>query len=129
MTLDIDVAGSGPTDRRVTLRGRLDSLTAPKLETELAPLLEAQAITSLAFYLDRLDYISSAGIRCIMRARKTLEARGGRVAIVNAQPAVLKVFEIVKALPADQIFASQAELDAYLDAMQRRAREPRYPAR
>jgi anti-anti-sigma factor len=116
MTLDIDVAGSGPTDRRVTLRGRLDSLTVPKLETELAPLLEAQATTSLAFYLDRLEYISSAGIRCIMRASKTLEARGGRVAVVNAQP-------------ADQIFASQAELDAYLDAMQRRAREPRYPAR
>jgi anti-anti-sigma factor len=77
------------------------------------------------FQLDRLEYISSAGIRCIMRARKALEARGGRVAIVNAQPAVLKVFEIVKALPSDQVFASQAELDAYLDAMQRRARGSR----
>jgi hypothetical protein len=38
---------------------------------------------------------------------------------------VLKVFEIVKALPADQVFATQAELDAYLDAMQRRARGSR----
>jgi sigma-B regulation protein RsbU (phosphoserine phosphatase) len=121
-TLDIDVTSSGPTDRRVTLRGRLDSLTAPKLDAELAPVLEAQAVTSLVFHLDRLEYISSAGIRCIMRARKALEARGGKVAIVNAQPAVLKVFEIVKALPSDQVFASQAELDAYLDAMQRRAR-------
>ena len=129
MTLDIDVTGSGPMDRRVTLKGRLDSLTAPRLDAELAPVLEAPDVKSLVFHLDRLEYISSAGIRCIMRARKTLEARGGRVAIVNAQPAVLKVFEIVKALPADQIFASQAELDAYLDAMQRRAREPRYPAR
>ena len=125
MTLDIDVTGSGPTDRRVSLRGRLDSLTAPKLDTELAPLLETPAITSLVFHLERLDYISSAGIRCVIRARKALEARGGRVAIVNPQPAVLKVFEIVKALPNDQVFASQAELDAYLDRMQRRARDSR----
>jgi phosphoserine phosphatase RsbU/P len=125
MTLDINVTSSGPADRRVALRGRLDSLTAPQLDTELAPLLEAHDVRSLVFQLDRLEYISSAGIRCIMRARKALEARGGRVAIVNAQPAVLKVFEIVKALPSDQVFASQAELDAYLDAMQRRARGSR----
>ena len=103
MTLDIDVTGSGPTDRRVALRGRLDSLTAPKLDTELAPLLEAQDVKSLVFHLERLEYISSAGIRCVMRARKALEGRGGRVAIVNAQPAVLKVFEIVKALPSEQV--------------------------
>ena len=125
MTLDIDVTGSGPTDRRVTLRGRLDSLTAPKLDTELAPLLEASDVRSLVFQLDRLEYISSAGIRCIIRARRALEARGGRVAVVNAQPAVLKVFEIVKALPSDQVFGSQAELDAYLDTMQRRTRDRR----
>jgi anti-anti-sigma factor len=125
MTLDIDLTSSGPTDRRVALRGRLDSLTAPKLDAELAPLLETPEIKSLVFQLDRLEYISSAGIRSVMRARKALEARGGQVAIVNAQPAVLKVFEIVKALPSDQVFATQAELDAYLDAMQRRARGSR----
>ena len=44
---------------------------------------------------------------------------------LNPQPAVLKVFEIVKALPNDQVFASQAELDAYLDRMQRRTRDSR----
>ena len=124
MTLDIDVTGSG-LDRRVALRGRIDSITAPKLDVELAPLLEAPEVKSLVFQLDGLEYISSAGIRCVMRARKALEARGGRVAIVNAQPPVLKVFEIVKALPKDQVFASEAELDAYLDAMQRRARGAR----
>jgi hypothetical protein len=61
----------------------------------------------------------------VIRARKVIEGRGGQVAIARPQPAVLKVFEIVKALPPDQLFASQAELDAYLDAMQRRARGAR----
>ena len=113
MTLDIET-GSGPVERRVTLRGRLDSLTAPKLDAELASILGTPAVTSLVFQLEGLDYISSAGIRSILRARKAIEGRGGRVAIVNPQPSVLKVFEIVKALPADQVFASEAELDAYL---------------
>jgi hypothetical protein len=42
--------------------------------------------------------------------------------IVNPQPAVRKVLEIVKALPPQQVFGSDAELDAYLDAMQRKIR-------
>ena len=42
------------------------------------------------------------------------------MALVNAQAAVLKVFQIVKALPADRIFASQAELDAARDSVERR---------
>ena len=122
MELEIEIGSPGPTERRVALRGRLDNTTAPRLEAELAPLLDRPAITSFVFRLDGLEYISSAGIRCVVRARKVIEGRGGRVVIVDAQPAVLKVFEIVKALPADQIFASQAELDADLDARQRRVR-------
>ena len=39
-----------------------------------------------------------------MRARKVIERAGGRVAIVNPQPAVRKVLDIVKAIPAGGIF-------------------------
>ena len=123
--LDIEIGSPGPTERWAALRGRLDTATAPQLEAELAPLLDRPGITSLVFRLDGLEYISSAGIRCVIRARKVIEGRGGRVALVNAQSAVLKVFQIVKALPADQIFASQAELDASLGTAERGARGPR----
>ncbi len=122
MALDIEITDQEPAGRRVMLRGRLDTLTAPQLETALAPLLGSSAVTSITFGLDGLEYMSSAGIRCLMRAHKALGARGGRVAVVNPQPAVRKVLEIVKALPAEQVFGSDAELDAYLDAMQRKAR-------
>jgi anti-anti-sigma factor len=125
MPLDIEITDQEPGGRRVTLRGRLDTLTAPQLETALAPLLDSSAVTSIAFALDGLEYISSAGIRCLMRAHKALGARGGRVAIVNPQPAVRKVLEIVKALPSEQVFGSDAELDAYLNAMQRKVRGER----
>ncbi len=120
--LDIDVSRPGPAERRVTLRGRLDSATAPRLEAELAPMLERPTVTSVVFRLPDLRYISSAGIRCVVRARKLVEGRGGRVAIVEAQPSVRRVLEIVKAVPADQLFTAQSELDAHREAGHRRSR-------
>ena len=123
MALEVEIVSQKPDGRRVLLRGRLDTATAPQLEAKLAPLLESPEVRSLVFQLDGLEYLSSAGIRCLVRARKALAGRGGQVAIVNPQPAVRRVFEIVKALPAEQVFASEAEFDAYLDAMQRAARK------
>jgi anti-anti-sigma factor len=92
------------------------------LDRALDTLLPAPEVRRLVFDLERLEYLSSAGIRCFIRARKQLEARHGRVALVNPQPPVRKVLEIVKAMPLNGIFSSTAELDAYLHDMQERAR-------
>ncbi|HYB42014.1 MAG TPA: anti-sigma factor antagonist [Candidatus Methylomirabilis sp.] len=121
MALEITITSPKPAERRVALRGRLDTLTAPQLDEKMAPVLDATEVTALIFQLEGLDYISSAGIRCMIRAGKAIGARGGRVSIVNPQAGVRRVFEIVKALPAENVFASEAELDAYLDTMQRKA--------
>jgi anti-anti-sigma factor len=123
MALEIEITSPKPDGRRVALRGRLDTTTTPQLEAQLAPLLDSPEVRALVFQLDGLDYVSSAGIRCFIRARKALEGRRGHVAIVNPRPAVKRVFEIVGALPSEQVFASEAEFDAYLDVMQRKARK------
>lgn len=107
----------------VTLVGRLDTDTAPDLDSALKPLLARSGIKRFVFDLGGLDYLSSAGIRCFVRARKAIEPGGGKVAIVNPQPAVRKVLDIVKAIPVGGIFASVAELDEYLDEIQRQVRE------
>lgn len=122
MALEIGITSQRPAGRRVTLRGRLDTLTTPQLEGELAALLDAPEVTSLVFQLDGLEYVSSAGVRCVIRANKALANRGGLVALVNPQATVRTVFEIVKALPPEQIFASEAEFVAYLDTMPRTVR-------
>ena len=121
MPLKITVEPS-PTPT-LKLAGRLDTDTAPELETALNKVLERKGIKRLVFEVSGLDYLSSAGIRCFVRARKAIEPGGGTVAIVNPQPGVRKVLEIVKAIPAKGIFASVAELDEYLDAMQRHAQD------
>ena len=119
MMLDIGISEIGQGGRRVALRGRLDNLTAPALEERLAPLLESVAVTALVFDLGGLEYISSAGVRTFVQARRALERRGGGIAVANVQPAVRRVFDIVKALPSLDTFADDAELDAYLERMQR----------
>ena len=121
MSLKITVDKS-PTPT-VKLVGRLDTDTAPQLDGELNKLLGRKDIKRLVFDLSGLDYLSSAGIRCFVRARKAVEPGGGTVAILNPQPGVRKVLDIVKAIPAKGIFASVAELDEYLDAIQQQVRD------
>jgi len=120
MSLKITLARSKPPT--LALAGRLDTNTAPELDKELDKILAGGRIERLVFDVASLDYLSSAGIRCFIRARKAIEPAGGKVAVVNPQPAVRKVLDIVKALPGG-IFSSTAELDAYLDDMQRQVRD------
>ena len=120
MSLTI-VERSNPTT--LVLTGRLDTNTAPELDETLNRVLANTQSARLVFDLSQLDYLSSAGIRCFVRARKAIEPRGGQVAIVNPQPPVRKVLEIVKAIPPGGIFETVDELDAYLDEMQRRVRD------
>ena len=118
--LRTEIAPANGGVQRVAIGGRLDTHTYAELDQALAPLLANPAVTSLVLDLEGLDYISSAGIRSVFKARKALSSRGGRVLVVNPQPQIQKVFDMVKAVPLSEIFTSMAEADAYLDAMQRK---------
>lgn len=119
MNLTITVLPPGKGSQRVAVGGRLDTHTYEDLDEALAPLLTRQ-LHSLVLDLSDLEYISSAGIRSIFKARKALAGHGGKVLVVNPQPQIQKVFDVVKAVPLNDIFGSTAEADAYLDAMQRK---------
>ena len=120
MSLTLNVEASGPV--RVHLEGRLDSNTAPALDKQLDTILAA-APRAVVFELAKLEYISSAGLRCIIRVQKAMREVGGQALVVNPQPTVQKVFDIVKALPTRNIFRNVQELDEYLDAMQNNVRD------
>lgn len=120
MSLRIHI-GERIQDRQVVvIEGRLDSISYHELDRQITPAIEDAEVNTLVFDLAKLDYISSAGIRSVFRARKALAARGGRVLIVNPQAQVEKVFDIVKAVPVKEIFRSTEELDHYLDRIQKR---------
>lgn len=73
------------------LRGRLDTATAPQLEQELKDSLGA--VQALTIDLEELEYISSAGLRVLLYAQKTMNKQGSMV-VRNVGPMVMEVFDI-----------------------------------
>jgi anti-anti-sigma factor len=98
--------------------GRLDTGTYPVLEERVDVVLRENPHT-LVFDMEGLDYISSMGVRVIAKAQREMKAYNGKVILLNLQPQIQKVFDIIKALPSQQVFSSMGELDDYLDRMQR----------
>jgi anti-anti-sigma factor len=118
MPLKVRVDEGRSFTKTITLEGRLDSESVAALDDPLESVL-ASALKVLVFDLSELEYISSAGLRSLFRAQKSMAARSGKVLLLNPRPPVQKVFDIVKAVDVNEVFRSVAELDAYLDAMQK----------
>ena len=106
----------------VSPEGSLDTNTYPILEEKVDTILDASP-SWMVFDLEKLDYISSMGVRVIAKAKKFFKEREGSVVLLNPQPQIRKVFEVIKALPSEQIFESIEEMDRYLDNIQKKALE------
>ena len=122
MPLNIQVESKTEGVYYITLDGRLDTETYMLAEKKLMPLASGLAKVMI-FDLAKLSYISSMGLRVILKVRKAMDARKGCLVTSNVQPQIQKVFEIANALPAQSIFASVEEADRYLDRMQNLALE------
>lgn len=75
----------------IQLVGRLDTTTAPELEEELNGCLTG--IKELTFDFAKLEYISSAGLRVLLAAQKTMNNQGS-MKILNVAEEIMEVFEI-----------------------------------
>lgn len=75
----------------LALSGRLDTTTAPQLEAELSDALEG--VTKLALDFEKLEYISSAGLRVLLAAQKTMNKQGSMV-LKNVCEDIREVFDI-----------------------------------
>jgi len=106
----------------ISPEGSIDTNTHTILENRIDSLLQSEA-TVIVFDLSAVTFISSSGIRVILKAQKALKNRNGKVVLMNLQAQVKKVFEIINALPSLSVFASIEELDQYLDHVQRKVTE------
>ncbi|MBQ6755881.1 MAG: STAS domain-containing protein [Oscillospiraceae bacterium] len=88
MTINKEKNGTALT---VALEGRLDTTTSPKLEEELKA--ELPGLTSLVFDFSKLEYISSAGLRVLLGAHKTM-TKQGEMTVTNVNEIVKEVFEV-----------------------------------
>ena len=75
----------------VSLEGRLDTMTAPELEAALND--ELQDISELIIDFEKLEYISSAGLRVMLSAHKEVSPHGEMI-IIGANDEVKEIFDI-----------------------------------
>lgn len=75
----------------IALEGRLDTTTAPELENELKDSITG--IEELVFDFETLEYISSAGLRVLLSAQKTMNKQGSMV-VKNSSEAIKEIFDI-----------------------------------
>lgn len=75
----------------IALDGRLDTTTAPQLEAELKDSIDG--IEKLVFDFENLGYLSSAGLRVLLSAQKTMNKQGEMV-ITKVNETIMEIFEV-----------------------------------
>ncbi len=75
----------------VALEGRLDTTTSPELEADLKDTLVD--VKSLIFDFEKLEYISSAGLRVLLSAQKVMN-RQGTMKVIHVSEIIQEIFEV-----------------------------------
>ena len=88
MTIEKKIIGDTAT---LIVSGRLDTQTAPELEKELDSVLAD--IKELTFDFANLEYVSSAGLRVILKAQKAMNAQGS-MKLTGVNDSIMEVFDI-----------------------------------
>ena len=88
MTIEKKINGEAVT---LIVSGRLDTQTAPELETELDTVLPG--LKELTFDMANLEYVSSAGLRVILKAQKAMNAQGS-MKLTGVNDSIMEVFDI-----------------------------------
>ena len=73
------------------LEGRLDTTTSPQLEAELSASLDG--VTQLTLDLEKMAYLSSAGLRVILAAQKRMNKQG-KMVVRHVNDTIMEVFEV-----------------------------------
>ncbi|MDO4380989.1 MAG: STAS domain-containing protein [Clostridia bacterium] len=89
MSLKIEKKDGAPTF--LALEGRLDTVTAADFEKEIGALLSQNDSLTLDF--EKLEYISSAGLRVVLKAQKALAPKNG-LKLIKVTKAVKEIFDI-----------------------------------
>ena len=88
MTIDRNVDGS---KTQLKISGRLDTSTAPELESTIDACLSG--VEELIIDFEGLEYVSSAGLRVILKAQKIMNKQGS-MKIINVNDTIMEVFDI-----------------------------------
>jgi anti-anti-sigma factor len=92
----------------VLLEGELDTNTSPQAEAHLNE-LRANGIQKILLNFEKLEFISSAGLRVLLATAQTLKKDGGELRVCNLNPEVKEVFDISGFSTLLMVFENEAE--------------------
>ena len=75
----------------ISLSGRLDTITSPQLEEEINR-NSFDEIESVTLNMRELEYISSAGLRVVLKLHKKMTAQGGQLKLINVNDMIMEIF-------------------------------------
>ena len=78
---------------RATVTGRLDTTNSDVFEKKMAPLLEG-GNPDIEIDCSELEYISSSGLRLFLTLQKSVNARGGKLVILNMSDQIKDIFNM-----------------------------------
>ncbi len=122
MSFKVHIEERQPTFYLVTLEGRLDTNAFYQLDKEISPYL-TDTTKVVVFDMAKLDYISSAGLRIVFKVRKAVRKNNGHIMMIDLQPQIERVFDIVESIPNLLVFKNIEDVDRYLDHVQRKELE------
>jgi anti-anti-sigma factor len=106
MVMDVSTEQVGEVSV-ITLRGRLDGSTCGELETQTTSAIATFPICIID--MAGLDYVSSAGLRILLKAAKQAKARQVKLRLCSLHPNVQEVFSISGFMTIFSIFANRDE--------------------
>lgn len=77
----------------ISVDGRIDTLSAPEFQNRMEELMEREE-TNVILNLEKLQYVSSAGLRAVLVSAKKAAASGKKLSCCSLQEMVRKVFDI-----------------------------------
>jgi len=113
MPLDVKVTKKQDYAYAVELKGAIDTMTSPQLKEELEEIID-ERIKAVVLDMADVDYVSSKGLGLVVWAQKALNSANASFAMINLQPQIKKLFDLMKLAPNLKIY-DRPEGDKYID--------------
>ncbi len=97
----------------IAVSGKIDAVTSKDLDAAIKGLMD-QNKTLLVVDMEKVEFLSSSGLRVFMAAQNRLRKSGGELMLTSLQPFVKEVFVITGANRFFKMYQSQAEAIASL---------------
>ncbi len=110
--MEIAVRDAGDV-KVVGIEGHLDTNTSPDVEAQFSQLLD-QGVKKILVNFEKLEYISSSGLRALLTTAKQLESTDGSLRVCSLNENVQEVFDISGFSVIFSVFGSESEaLDGF----------------